>query len=56
MESGKRNYEPFWKQALKDLTEDISEQELSTWFRGIEYAGSGESQVTLSVFSSFVKD
>jgi len=56
MESGKKNYEPFWKQAMKDLEGDISEQEFSTWFRGIEYAGSGDAQITLSVPSSFVKD
>jgi chromosomal replication initiator protein len=56
MESGKRSYESFWKQALKDIAEDISDQEFSTWFRGIEFAGSGESQITLSVPSSFIKD
>jgi chromosomal replication initiator protein len=56
METGKRSYEAFWKQAVKDIAQDISEQELATWFRGIEYAGSGESQITLSVPSSFVKD
>jgi chromosomal replication initiator protein len=56
MDSGKRSYEAFWKQALKDLSEDISEQELATWFRGIEFSGSGESSVALSVPSSFIKD
>jgi chromosomal replication initiator protein len=56
VESGKKSYEAFWKQALTDLMEDISEQEFSTWFRGIEYTGSGDSQITLSVPSSFIKD
>jgi chromosomal replication initiator protein len=56
VESGKKSYEAFWKQALTDLMEDISEQEFSTWFRGIEYIGSGDSQITLSVPSSFIKD
>jgi chromosomal replication initiator protein len=56
METGKRSYEAFWKQAVKDLAEDLSEQELATWFRGIEYASSGDSQITLSVPSSFIKD
>jgi chromosomal replication initiator protein len=56
MEPGKRSYEAFWKQALKDIAEDVSEQEYATWLRGIEYAGSGESQVTLTVPSSFIKD
>jgi chromosomal replication initiator protein len=56
METGKRSYEAFWKQAAKDLAEDISEQEFGTWFRGIEFASSGDSQITLSVPSSFIKD
>ena len=56
MESGKKSYEAFWKQAIKDLMEDISEQEFSTWFKAIEYTGSGDSQITLSVPSSFIKD
>jgi chromosomal replication initiator protein len=56
METGKRGYESLWKQAVKDLAEDISEQEFATWFRGIEFASSGDGQVTLSVPSSFIKD
>jgi chromosomal replication initiator protein len=56
METGKRSYEAFWKQAAKEVAQNISEQEFATWFRGIEYAGSGDSQITLSVPSSFVKD
>ena len=56
METGKRSYEAFWKQAAKDIAEDISEQEFSTWFRGIEFTSSTEDQITLSVPSSFIKD
>jgi chromosomal replication initiator protein len=56
VESGKKSYDAFWKQALKDLMDEISEQEFSTWFRGIEYTGSGDSHITLSVPSSFIKD
>ncbi len=56
METGKRNYEAFWKQAAKDIAADISEQEFATWFRGIECTGGGDSHITLSVPSSFVKD
>ena len=52
----KRSYEAFWKQAVKEIGGDISEQEFATWFRGIEYSASGDSQITLSVPSSFVKD
>jgi chromosomal replication initiator protein len=56
METSKRSYEAFWKQALKEIAGDISEQEFATWFRGIDYSSSGDSQITLSVPSSFVKD
>jgi chromosomal replication initiator protein len=56
METGKRSYEAFWKQAVKDIAADISEQEFATWFRGIEFAASGDAQITLSVPSSFIKD
>ena len=52
----KRSYEAFWKQALKEIAGDISEQEFATWFRGLDYSASGDSQITLSVPSSFVKD
>ena len=56
MEAGKRSYEAFWKQAIKDIQSELSEQEFATWFRDVEYAGSGESQILLSVPSSFYKD
>jgi chromosomal replication initiator protein len=56
MEAGKKNYEVFWKQALKDIQADLSEQEFSTWFRDIDYSGSGDSQIILTVPSSFYKD
>jgi chromosomal replication initiator protein len=56
MEAGKRNYEAFWNQAIKDIQSELSEQEFSTWFRDIEYSGSGDSQILLTVPSSFYKD
>ncbi len=56
MEAGKRNYEAFWKQAITDIQSELSEQEFSTWFRDIEYSGSGDSQILLTVPSSFYKD
>jgi len=56
METGKKGYEAFWKQAISDITGELSEQELATWFRGIEYAGSGDTHIVLSVPSSFYKD
>ena len=56
MESGKKSYESFWKQVMKDLKDDLPEQEFATWLKAVEYSASGESQVTVSVPSSFVKD
>ena len=56
MEGPKRGYESLWKQVLKDLAEDVSEQEYNTWLDGIEFASGSDSQMTVSVPSSFVKD
>jgi len=56
VESGKKSYESFWKQVMKDLKDDLPEQEFATWLKAVEYSASGESQVTVSVPSSFVKD
>ena len=56
MESGKKGYEAFWKEAMRVIAEELSEQELSTWFRGIELVGSGDSHLLVSVPSSFIKD
>ncbi len=56
METGKKGYEAAWKQALADIAAELTEQETATWLRGIEYAGSGDTSVTLSVPSSFYKD
>ena len=56
MEGGKKGYEAFWKEAIADISAELSEQEFSTWFRGIEFAGSGDSHILVSVPSSFIKD
>ncbi len=56
MESGKRSLETAWKKALEQIEDEVSEQEFSTWFRGIEYAGGNDSQLQLSVPNSFTKD
>jgi chromosomal replication initiator protein len=56
VEAGKKGYEAFWKQALGDIQEELSEQEFATWFRDVEYATSGDSNIVLSVPSSFYKD
>jgi chromosomal replication initiator protein len=56
MESGKRSLETAWKKALEQIEGEVSEQEFSTWFRGVEYAGGTDSQLQLSVPNSFTKD
>ncbi len=56
MKSGQWNYEVFWKEALHQVQERISEQEYLMWFRNMEYRSSEESQITVSVPSSFYKD
>jgi chromosomal replication initiator protein len=56
MEAGKRSHEAFWRQALKEIQGELSEQEFATWFKDVEFAGSGDSNILLSVPSSFYKD
>jgi chromosomal replication initiator protein len=52
----KWNYEPFWKETLKELQQELSDQEFMMWLKNIEYLESSESQIGLSVPSSFYKD
>jgi chromosomal replication initiator protein len=56
MEAAKKGFEGFWKQSLKDIQAEVSEQEFSTWFKDVEFAGSDDSHIVLSVPSSFYKD
>jgi chromosomal replication initiator protein len=50
------NYNIFWNEVIKQIREEISEQEFFMWFNGIEYESSEESQIILRVPSSFYKD
>ncbi len=56
METSKKGFEGYWKQALKDIQDELSEQEFSTWFKDVDYSGSGDSHIILTVPSSFYKD
>ncbi len=56
MKTGEWNYEVFWKEALSQIQEEISEQEFLMWFRNMEYLGSSDSQILLGVPSTFYKD
>ena len=50
------DYSVFWKEALNQIKEDISEQEYVMWFNNIGYHSSKEQEIVVSVPSSFYKD
>ena len=56
MESATWDYSVFWKEALNQIREELSEQEYLMWFKNIEYARSEEKTVIVAVPSSFYKD
>ncbi len=56
MDKGDWDYSVFWKEAMNHIRSDISEQEFVMWFNNIDYAGAKESEITLTVPSSFYRD
>ena len=50
------DYSMFWHEAMKQLQDELSEQEYSMWFNRMEYASSGKEQITVKVPSSFYRD
>ncbi|MFP4562295.1 MAG: chromosomal replication initiator protein DnaA [Spirochaetia bacterium] len=56
MDSATWDYSVFWKEALNQIREELSEQEYLMWFKNIEYARSEQKSVIVSVPSSFYKD
>jgi chromosomal replication initiator protein len=50
------NYEVFWKEAVNQIQEELSEQEYLMWFRNMEYVSSEDSRIEVSVPSSFYRD
>ena len=56
MDSATWDYSVFWKEALNQIREELSEQEYLMWFKNIEYARSEEKSVIVAVPSSFYKD
>lgn len=50
------DYSVFWKEVLKQIREELSEQEFFMWFNNIHYQGSDEQKIILTVPSSFYKD
>jgi chromosomal replication initiator protein len=56
MKNGDWDYKECWEESIHQLQADLSEQEYLMWFKNIEYSDSKESQLILSVPSSFYKD
>ena len=52
----KWDYKIFWKETINQIQDEITEQEYMMWFRYMMYKESNESQIVLSVPSSFYRD
>ncbi len=50
------DYSLFWNEAMKQIEEEISEQEFAMWFNRMEYAHAAEACIFVSVPSSFYRD
>jgi chromosomal replication initiator protein len=56
MDTGTWDYGIFWKETIKQIRDSISDQEYMMWFNNIEYEGSREKEIIISVPSSFYRD
>jgi chromosomal replication initiator protein len=56
MKESEWNYEVFWKETIKQIQEEVSEQEFLMWFRNMDYLSSSDSQIAVGVPSTFYKD
>ncbi len=50
------DYGVFWEEAIKQIRQEVSEQEYSMWFNQIQYSRSEEQQIIVTVPSSFYRD
>lgn len=50
------NYSIFWKEALKQIQNEISEIDNDMWFNNIRYSGSEKNRIILSVPSAFYRE
>ncbi|MFW6249933.1 MAG: chromosomal replication initiator protein DnaA, partial [Alkalispirochaetaceae bacterium] len=50
------DYGVFWEETIKQIRQEVSEQEYSMWFNQIQYSRSEERQITVTVPSSFYRD
>lgn len=56
MSSGSWDYTVFWNETMNQIRIELSEQEYSMWFNRMEYAGASETEIIVSVPSSFYRD
>ncbi|TVQ40417.1 MAG: chromosomal replication initiator protein DnaA [Spirochaetaceae bacterium] len=56
MEAGSWDYSLFWNEAMKQIEEEISEQEFAMWFNRMAYSHAAETQIFVAVPSSFYRD
>lgn len=56
MKEGIWDYEECWNEAIRQFQQELTDQEFQMWFKNIDYGMSKESQIYLSVPSSFYKD
>ena len=56
MDSTAAGYSVFWDEAIKQLRSEISEQEYSMWFSGMNFLRSAEDTIVVSVPSYFYRD
>ena len=50
------DYSVFWNEVMNQIREEVSEQEFSMWFNRMHYSRSGESEIYVTVPSSFYRD
>ncbi len=50
------DYKIFWDEVIKEIQQEITEQEYIMWFKNMEYVTSEESTIVIAVPSSFYKD
>jgi len=56
MNSSQWDYKPFWIEVISQINHEITEQEYVMWFKNMEYRSSADSEIIISVPSSFYKD
>ncbi len=56
METCNWDYAIFWKEAINQIQNSITDQEFQMWFNNMNYIESREAQIIISVPSSFYKD